>query len=459
VPRILLIALVIPLSAQMRLATEGERGRQIYERGTSPSGSSIEAFIAGDSKVPGPVVPCMNCHGRDGLGRPEGGVAPSDITWEALTKPYAVTHSDGRTHPAYTEHLLKRAITMGVDSAGNPLNPAMPRYQLSLADASDLVAYIKGLGRAADPGVTGSAVRLGVILPAPSRNGTGNAMRRAFLDYFVGVNAGGGIFGRRIELTFVELPTDSAKRSGAVRDFLRSEQVFALTGDFTGAESEIAGILRETGTPGIAALAPFPEAGSPPNPYVFYLDGGVIGEADALIGFLSERAPAKDRRIAIVSCEEEVPRAAAKWLQARLARDGHLHVAIYEDVTVTGADFVFWLRPDVGGVQALVDANPNSLVLVPGSLVRSTSGIPPDSRVYFALGAAARQVSDRAAASAAILAEAMRLAGRGLSRGTILMAIESPQDMQAGLREPISFGRSRRIGSSKVQIVSSEKLR
>src|SRR5437016_3452699 len=97
------------------------RGRQIFESGTSPSGSAIEASIAGDGRLPGSVLPCANCHGRDGRGKPESGVVPSNLTWDALTKPYGLTHADGRTHPPYTERLLTRAITMGIDPAGNSL--------------------------------------------------------------------------------------------------------------------------------------------------------------------------------------------------------------------------------------------------------------------------------------------------------------------------------------------------
>ena len=172
------------LPAQTHLTPQENRGREIFERGASPSGSPITAAAGG-----GPIsasIPCSNCHGHNGEGKPEGGIFPSNVTWDALTKPYGLTHPDGRTHPPYTERLLKRAITAGTDPAGNTLNKAMPRFQLSLADSSDLIAYMMKLGQAADPGLTATSVRLGVILP-PSLE-TGQIIRHTLTKHFKQVN-------------------------------------------------------------------------------------------------------------------------------------------------------------------------------------------------------------------------------------------------------------------------------
>src|SRR5271166_6195756 len=147
------IFFAVSLIGQSRLTPEEERGKQIFERGVSPSGAALTAVMAGGETLPGAVLPCANCHGADGQGRPEGGVLPSNITWDALTKPYRTSRPDGRSHPPYTERLLKRAIAMGIDPAGNTLQMEMPRFQLSMTDASDLIAYIRQLGQTFDPGV------------------------------------------------------------------------------------------------------------------------------------------------------------------------------------------------------------------------------------------------------------------------------------------------------------------
>src|SRR6185295_13424192 len=127
------------------------RGKEIYLLGASKAGKDILAYIGESSlEVPGTSMPCSNCHGLAGQGKSEGGIDPSNITWEALTKPYGVTHANGRKHPPYTERGLELAITRGLDPAGNKLLAAMPRYSLTKEDLADLVVYLKRLGTDTD---------------------------------------------------------------------------------------------------------------------------------------------------------------------------------------------------------------------------------------------------------------------------------------------------------------------
>jgi mono/diheme cytochrome c family protein len=144
-----------PLNPEQR-QQQIARGRRIYVEGTSTTGGQITAVMSDEGiEVPASAVPCASCHGRDGKGRPEGGIAPSDLTWAVLTKPHGVTHPSGRNHPPYDARLLKRAISLGIDPAGNKLHMAMPRFRMSLQDMEDLVAYIQQLGTGTDPGVNG----------------------------------------------------------------------------------------------------------------------------------------------------------------------------------------------------------------------------------------------------------------------------------------------------------------
>jgi len=124
------------------------RGRQIYHEGTSPSGEPITAHLAGQSvDVPAAILPCVNCHGADGRGKPEQASAtPTEITWPALSRPDGVRHASGREHPPYSEALLVRAIATGVDPAGNRLLVAMPRFRMTDRDMADLVAYLLRVG-------------------------------------------------------------------------------------------------------------------------------------------------------------------------------------------------------------------------------------------------------------------------------------------------------------------------
>src|SRR4051812_24863800 len=234
-----------------------ERGRRIYQEGTSPSGGEITAVMSDASvEVPASAVPCAGCHGRDGKGRPEGGVTPSDLTWTALTRPYGVTHPSGRRHPPYDARLLKRAIALGLDPAGNALHVAMPRFRMSLQDMDDLVAYLQQLGTGSDLGVSDTAVRIGVVLPpAGPLSGMGKAVRATLTARLDAVNRDGGIYGRRVEPRFVEAPATADQRRAWTADFLEREEVFAAVAPFfAGADDGMALLFQEKQVP---AIGPF----------------------------------------------------------------------------------------------------------------------------------------------------------------------------------------------------------
>src|SRR5262249_5136941 len=160
---------------------------------------------AGSLGVPGTRVPCASCHGRDGLGRPDAGVVPSDITWANLTKPYGLRHDNGRTHPAYTADAGIKAVTAGVGPAGKGLDAAMPRYTLDEAAAHDLLAYLKRVGDDVDQGVGASEVVVATVLPAGGQSRSiGDVVGRLLAAYFDDVNRTGGIYNRRIVLKTAE---------------------------------------------------------------------------------------------------------------------------------------------------------------------------------------------------------------------------------------------------------------
>ena len=72
--RAILICVALSGSVNAQLNPNAERGREIYEDGTSPSGASIEASLGGGTRVAGSILPCANCHGHDGMGKPESGI-------------------------------------------------------------------------------------------------------------------------------------------------------------------------------------------------------------------------------------------------------------------------------------------------------------------------------------------------------------------------------------------------
>jgi mono/diheme cytochrome c family protein len=64
-------------------ASEEPRGREIYFRGTA-AGKEITALLdGGQTRIVASMFPCAGCHGADGRGKTEGGIAAPDITWSA----------------------------------------------------------------------------------------------------------------------------------------------------------------------------------------------------------------------------------------------------------------------------------------------------------------------------------------------------------------------------------------
>ncbi len=126
-----------------RFESNGER---IYYTGVSASGDRI-AFRGGPHWLYVHGGSCADCHGpggRGGIGVPMTDQIAPDIRHSTLTSP----EHDKRVeeeHPPYTDELIRRAITQGLDPAGKPLHWSMPRWQMSDGDLDDLVGYLKKL--------------------------------------------------------------------------------------------------------------------------------------------------------------------------------------------------------------------------------------------------------------------------------------------------------------------------
>lgn len=269
-----------------------QRGKQIYLTGESPGGEPVTALM-GDAgiEVPASTLPCANCHGRDGTGNPEGGVSPSNLTWEALTKPYGVRHGSGREHPPYTLRLLKRAIAMGIDPAGNDLHLAMPRYRMSLEDMEALVAYIRKLGTDRDPGITADTLHLGTVLPPGGRGDlAGEAVDTVLRAYFDRINQEGGLYNRRVEIHRHVLAAHPDRAVEGLVRFLEETPLFALVGGvLIGSEERITEVVRDRQVPWVGPATLYPQTGFPVNRQVFYLLSGLPTQMEVLAELAVQR--------------------------------------------------------------------------------------------------------------------------------------------------------------------------
>jgi ABC-type branched-subunit amino acid transport system substrate-binding protein len=476
-----------------------ERGREIFRSGTSPSGRSISARY-GEPPVTAPasVLFCVNCHGDDGLGRSEGGIQPSDITWEALTKPYEMTAEGGRRRPPYTEETLRKAITLGFDSGGLALGTAMPRYQLAREDLDDLIAYVKTLGSVTDPGVTFDAIRIGVVLAPGSLSATmGEPIRGVLSGFFDRINEQGGIYGRRIELRFTEAPERAEDRASALDAFLASEPVFALLSPFAaGIEGELAARATPGMIPVIGPLTPAPRLEGSEGGPIFYLDGGLEGQARALVRFAarSRGRPLPPAALAWSGGPRIQPVVAA--INDECRRAGW---PVWQELTISNVEteldeatrFMLERKVEVVFAAGLGDATGRLMelaagrrwapeLLIPGSqagrsvyephpafggrIVVALSTLPTDLTPEAA--AEYRDLSERyrlsprhrashwlSLAAARLLVEGLRRAGRSASRPRLIAAIAALRDYRTGFAPPMTFGPHRRVGAWGTYVV------
>jgi ABC-type branched-subunit amino acid transport system substrate-binding protein len=490
---IVLLALAGLAQDAQQPATVPTRGKDIYLYGTGPGGAPIEATEGeANVNVPAAVLRCVNCHGADGRGKPEGGLSPSNIRWTELSKPYSITTSSGRVRPPYNDSLLIRAITMGIDSGGNRLNAAMPKYQLTREQADDLVAYLKALNDMLDPGITDQSIKIGVILPP---EGSFSGMHRALLETlsaaFQKVNDEGGLYGRKLFLVFSFAPQFSPAES--FLKFIRQEQPFALIESFiAGHESEINADIEENRIPLIGAISLFPRMDAPIDRYVFYLLSGIEEQSEVLAKFAASSQGLKAARSLVVFNEEEGVQAAIDRITKEAEKFGWARpelVPVQEvkdwSLLLQGKkiDTVFWLASGEF-LGALFTGAFNSqvypLVLAPSAFVGSEifqapkqfSGhlflsfpiLPSDQTKegeleYLELARIGRfspgNLAERliALSAAKLLIYGLEKAGRSLTREKIVESLENLYHFETGQTPPLSFSLNRRVGATGAHVI------
>jgi mono/diheme cytochrome c family protein len=454
-------------TAASDLSSQEIQGRILFLTGRADEPAPYAKVGAGNVQVPATSVPCASCHGRDGRGRAARGGLPSNITWPALSTP-AVT--PGRQRRPYSETSVIRAITMGIDADEHRLDPLMPRFELSVADAAALLAYIRRLGTMPEPGLDDHSLVLGTVLA-----GRDAAVELALSAYLTKVNRSGGVFGRQLVLHTVR----PASREPSERDIVRltkSAAIFSLLSPvITGDERGAVAAAESEGVPMIGPITPRTQA-APGSRYVFYLDGGVEAEARALAGF-ADTLPGWP---SVADDGSAVWHAAAAAAVATMSADGKSREPLRPDdpALFTGNGPVLWfvdnapIYPDLGARTRL-----QQTLLLPGALagkvlshaVRAQTWLaftagPPDITADAA--AEIRELAERydlprddqpaqrrAIAAAKIMVEALRRAGREVTQERLVDTMEGLQDFHTGLIPPVSYSTTRRIGTDGIWIV------
>lgn len=107
-------------------------GEQIYYTGVSSRSGPIP-FLGGPMWLRMHGGGCAACHssaGRGGVPVMMGTTVPPDIRYARLTEVHRGEPQEP-AHSAYTDALIKRALTEGADPSGRELDWTMPRWRLS----------------------------------------------------------------------------------------------------------------------------------------------------------------------------------------------------------------------------------------------------------------------------------------------------------------------------------------
>lgn len=130
----LTLALLVGCASPSNHATVGTdtasaNGEAIFRTGRDLQGVRITA------QPPALMPNCAACHHADGSGglHLANGAVSADLRHDALVT---------TMKPPYTLPLLERAISKGIDNAGQPLNRVMPRWHMSARDLHDVSQYV-----------------------------------------------------------------------------------------------------------------------------------------------------------------------------------------------------------------------------------------------------------------------------------------------------------------------------
>ncbi|MDH3475788.1 MAG: ABC transporter substrate-binding protein [Rhodospirillales bacterium] len=499
----LMAALLATGAGAAALSPAEERGKQIFLSGSSPAGREITAYVgAALTALPASALPCGSCHGADGLGRPEGGVRPSNITWTYLTKPYTALSGAERSRPAYDGETVARAIAAGIGPGGLQLDVSMPRYAMDAADMADLIAYLQRLAYELDPGLSDTTISVGTLLPEGGQTASlGEAVQGVLEAYFADLNAQGGIYNRTLELKVVAAPgRDLVLQRG--KYLIESGEVFALVAPFTaGLERELDDVVEKQGIPLVGPFTQFPGAAETLRRFTFYLYGGLDVQAQALAEYAATRLVPGGAKIGVVHSGEGNIREVVQSLVAQADRRGRPSPVVIEyperplaadlaavaaELKGESADVLLFLGPGAELKRLAskgVELAWTPYLLTPGAMAGSVLfDMPPafEGRIFVAYptgpadytragaeafmqfrqrhGLPRRHTPTQIAAYASVklLAEGLKVAGRSLSREKLVAALEKLYQFNTGLTPKLTYGPNRRIGALGAHIVALE---
>jgi ABC-type branched-subunit amino acid transport system substrate-binding protein len=494
----------ISLAVTATELTDAEaRGKLIYTKGQSESNRVIRAAIS-TSEAPSSasILPCAQCHGENGRGI---GIVSPAIDWTVLMDPDGHEHQK-RSHGPFDEASLVRAITKGVDPAGNDFEATMPTYTMADEDMADLIAYLKVIGLEEDPAIVDGRIRVGTVLPVDGQHaGLGKAMRDTIEAVFSEVNAAGGVRGRELELVVGGWGGNKDPEIWTAHDLVAKEPVIALVSPYVpNYDAELEVLAADKELPVVGPYTMLPPAASREDEYdndqdkqyTFYMTAGLALQAEALVEVAAVLTPPQDATLAIVHPRvqffDEIAEAARIRAEALGFRSATVSVFEYSGFDAdqsaatfgeSGVDTVLFLgnSQELGDLAREAEARDwQPYLLSPGLLAEPRIFELPESFSYRVLLSYASLPTDysmsgaeeferlhekyrfgyeydiaqvSAFTAAKVLVAGLENAGRRLTREELVLGLEELDDFQPGLSPPLTFGPFRRTGSLGAHIV------
>jgi ABC-type branched-subunit amino acid transport system substrate-binding protein len=451
------------------------RGELLFRSGSSAQKNPVIAVVAGGTRLPGTAASCAGCHGRDGSGRSEGGVSAPDIRWPALTQSGTRDLAAGRSAKPYDEAALVRAITRGLDSSGNPLAAAMPRFELYDEDLEALTSYLKQLHLQRDPGISDRQVVIGTVLPLTgAAEKQGLALRALLQNGIDAINAKGGLHGRTLTLDVEDAEGGDAEQ----RMTALGERVLAIVAPYA---PRLQTELRAAARQQVPVVAPVtgPEAqGLDPLFSTLPSARHVMG---ALAGYWS-RLPEQERGELTIVLGETGAESTEDFLRNLLPKAGRYRFVNAKALSAPSPGQTRWLLldPTPGLLRQLQDKLRGARMLVastsiagaPGTVLAEAESIivaapllpPREDPAFEQMQNRLRQlqlepppalVTIQALRGIAVLEESLRRSGRDLSREKLVQGMEniSRIDTPGG---PLSFGPRQRAGARGATLFSMD---
>lgn len=363
------------------------------------------------------------------------------------------------------------------------------------ASITGLVLFMAAQAFAAEIGVTDSSVKIGVhaaLTGGASFVGQGG---KVGIDAAVAeINASGGINGRKLDIIYVDDRGAPDGGVAAVRRLIDDDKVFAVFGAGPSASTvSVVPLFQQNGVPYFVSFASDPRVLEKFIPNIY--SGATVPQVDAIASyadFMSKNLKAK--RIAMMVCDQPHCTSSAPILERQLEKSG-VNVAISNynsgDTDFTGqmnqlksaspdAIFIFGLAPDEGRIIPRIKRSGLTQPIVTdasGSDLTVLRMAGPAAEGYYTFWFGGPQFYDDTTgamgkfnesikankiehpantpnlyslmsyADVYVLAEAIRAAGKNLTRASLLKSLDS--NIRAFVAGPPTWRYAAPIGSPR----------